>query len=320
MDDRFRKYMDNNLDISELEMLRKDVADMSDDELSSILDELACADDFTNEDIDTIQHRLNTEIKSQRRSKRIVWLTTAAAAILVLALMLCGVFMYNMHQKYQVYEGILSHQVTIGTQPGENISTMLPDGSKIVMSPSSSLAYKLADFNQLERKVVFSGEAKFSIVKNEKAPFWVHSKYFDIKVLGTVFSVLSRDNKDVVEVHLDEGSIELTAAKSNHRKILKSGETAVIYKTSGDLKVFDGDDDYRYSAGQSTLFFKSEKLNKVFAELTMYYGKKFDVDDIIARKTFTGSLPTDDLEQALYILEQTLKIKVSMQGDTYIIK
>lgn len=320
MDNRFKKLIEKNISADEFDALRNDIAAMSDEELSSKLDELSPVDDFSEEIIDDIRKRLNYEIKESRRNRMWHYIATGAAAVLVLALSVSGVFVYNMHEKNDWYEDLLSHEVSIGTKHGENISTYLPDGSKIVMSPESTLAYKLSSFNRLERKVHFTGEAKFSIVRNESAPFLVHSKDFEIKVLGTVFSVLSRDDKDYVEIHLNEGAIELTAVKSNTREVLKSGETAVIDRLSGDMKVYGEDDNYRYSAGQSVLFFSSEQLDKVFGELALYYGKDFDIAENIAAKTFTGSLPTDNLEQALYILQQTLRLKISIDEETYFIR
>lgn len=315
-----KKFLDSEFSIDELEALRNDVADMSDEELSSELDKLHQFDDFSKDDIDNIQRRLNAEIKVGRRRTILHRIAAAAAAVLVLGLMIGGVFFYNMRQKYRLYEDLLSHEVSIGTQQGERTTTVLPDGSRIVMSPESTLSYRLSSFNHIERRVLFSGEAKFSIVRNESAPFLVNSKDFEIKVLGTVFSVLSRDNTDVVEIHLDEGSIELTALKSNTCEILKTGETAVIDRLSGNMRVYGESDNYRYSAGQPVLFFASDRLDKVFAELAVYYGRDFSLTDAVASKTFTGSLPTDNLEQALYILQQTLRLKISIDDETYFIK
>lgn len=320
MDSRFKKFLDDEFNVAELETLRNDVAAMSDEELSSKLDEQSERDDFTEEDIDELRRRLNDEIKQNRRNRMLHYIATAAAAVLVLAISVSGVFVFKMQQKNHLYEDLLSHEVSIGTQQGENISTYLPDGSKIVMSPESSLAYKLSSFNHLERRVHFSGEAKFSVVRNENAPFLVHSRDFEIKVLGTVFSVLSRDDKDYVEVHLNEGAIELTAVKSNTREILKTGETAVIDRRSGDMTVYGEEDNYRYSAGRPVLFFSSEPLDDVLAELALYYGKDFAVAENVGAKTFTGSLPTDNLEQALYILQQTLRLKISIDEETYCIR
>ena len=47
MDNLFKRFKDDKFSISELEMLRNDVANMTDEELSAHLDEFDCCDEFS---------------------------------------------------------------------------------------------------------------------------------------------------------------------------------------------------------------------------------------------------------------------------------
>lgn len=319
MDDLLKKFMKDEFNISDYEALKDEVANMTDEELSSKLDNSMSTDDFSLQEINDIQRRLNHDIRKSKRMSIFRYMTYIASTILIVLLIGSGYYIFKLRQSTQMYEEILSHEVFIGTEQGEKINTVLPDGSKVVMSPMSSLTYKVSTFNHVLRNVSFCGEAQFSVTKNEKAPFIVRAQDFEIKVLGTIFSILSRDNIDIIEIHLDEGSIELTAIKQNTHKILKEGETAVLNRESGELKIYTESDGYRYAAGKSVIFFTSEKLGEVLNILTKYYGKKFKLNGNLFQKVFTGSLPTDNLTQALYILEQTLNLKITNHGDNYVI-
>ncbi|MDE5882235.1 MAG: FecR domain-containing protein [Muribaculaceae bacterium] len=319
MDNRFKRFMDDEFSLSDLERLRNDVDNMTDEELSSKLDEINEEDEFSTTDVDAIQHRLNDEIIRSNRRIKIRRIAYMAASIIVGMLLGSGFYIHDLLKTNRMYADILSHEVVIGTQQGEKTTTLLPDGSKIIMSPMSSLAYKMATFNHMTREISFYGEASFSIAKNAKVPFTVHSQDFEIKVLGTVFSVLSRDNDNIIEVHLDEGSVELKTTKTKVTRVLKEGETAVLNRESGNLRIYTPTDGYRYTAGKAVALFTSEKLEKVFDTLTIYYGKNFKLHTHLSQKTFTGSLPTDNLAQALYVLEQTLNLKITADGDVYVV-
>lgn len=309
MDKRLKKFMDNDFGVSDLDVLKNDIFNMSDEELSLRLDQLDCSDDFSADEIDRIRQRLNTEIL-QSRKKRFFSPAIAAAAVVAVILIAAAMsFMVSVHNENRKYGELMARNIEITTEEGEHIHTVLPDGSKVAMSPASALSYRLDSFNDTGRHIRFSGEASFSVSKNENAPFMLHSTDFEIRVLGTVFSVLSRDSRETVEIHLDEGSIELTAVKSNNRRIMKQGETAVITRESGAIDIYEPGSGHRFSVGKGALFFSSETLSGVCRDLTLYYGRNFCIDNAENAGTFTGSLPTDNLEQALYILQQTLSLR-----------
>lgn len=320
MDNLFKRFKDDKFSISELEMLRNDVANMTDEELSAHLDEFDCCDEFSVAEIEEIQRKLNTEIRLTNRRSIFRFINYIVAAAIIGIFIITGWWIYTLINKCELYEDILSEEIHMATQLGETVNTILPDGSRIELGPHSDVKFKLGSFNNVAREISFSGEGNFKVTKNDHAPFIIHSTDFDIKVLGTIFSVLSRGDQDKVEVHLEEGSVDFITTKHNKHNVLKPGETAVLDKKTGVVKIYREDDGYHYCAGVPIIYFKSEKLDEVFTILRTYYGKNFKLDRYIVDKKFTGSLPTDDLPQALYILQQTLNLEISYDGEKYLIQ
>lgn len=76
----------------------------------------------------------------------------------------------------------------IKNQSKEGLVVKLSDGSLVVLSPNSNLAYPRS-FSGSNRAVTLEGKGFFEVKKNPEKPFFVHTKYLTTKVLGTSFIV-----------------------------------------------------------------------------------------------------------------------------------
>ena len=295
---------------SELLDFKKDVGMMSDEELSRYLDESGSQFSFTSSEIDSLQEKLNAEIKTEKHRRNIRRFLTACAAVLVPTIIVCSLVMFSSYNDLKKYQQYISQVTTISTDKGEFSNTILPDGSKIELGPKSSLSYSLETFNSTYRQIEYSGEGRFNIAKNPDAPFTLKISDFEIRVLGTIFSVYAREDKDKAEIHLEEGSLQVVSMVSDCTKLLSPGETAIINSKTGEITVIDDSVRCKRLAGKSTIYFSSAQLAEVAGELELYYGRKIRIDEKIKDVYFTGSLPTDNLTQAIYILEHTLGISI----------
>src|SRR5690606_26229989 len=84
--------------------------------------------------------------------------------------------------------------LTVTTPKGGTYQVILPDGSEVWLNANSTLTYP-SKFTENERKVNFSGEAYFSVVKNTQKPFKVISHGQQVEVLGTEFNISSYPNE-----------------------------------------------------------------------------------------------------------------------------
>ncbi|GGC40231.1 hypothetical protein GCM10011386_35360 [Parapedobacter defluvii] len=113
---------------------------------------------------------------------------------------------------------------SIRTPKGGTYQLTLPDGSNVWLNAASTLRYP-SNFSGDERVVEISGEAYFSIVKDEQKPFKVISKGQEIKVLGTEFNLSSYPEEEI-KTTLVSGKVRVTP----------SGVSAVEMQGSGSRK------------------------------------------------------------------------------------
>ncbi|WP_289765766.1 FecR family protein [Bacteroides acidifaciens] len=312
MKNRIRKFKDGKICSDELIRFKKEIDLMTDEELDKCLNNCESNLIFTNSDIDAMQDRLNEEIKTEKRQIVLHRFFKACVAVMLPAILLSSFWAFNFYRDLKQYESIIYRNITIGTDNGETSMTILPDGSKIIMGPQSTLSYNIGTFNLENREIKYDGEGYFSIKKNTEAPFKLKVSDLEIKVLGTRFSLYAREDKNSTEVYLEEGSLQLTSFISDSKKLLCPGETAVIHNETGEIEIVDDTSDYRRTAGQSIIYFKSSSLSNVAKDLELYYGKDVIVGKDIEHIQFTGSLPTNNLQQVIFVLENTLNISISI--------
>jgi len=140
---------------------------------------------------------------------RRTWALRSAAAAFVL--MICGVWYFNQSPRsvYQQKVSALKEAVIEKTNEGDKpMPLLLPDGSEVVLTPKSRLAYPV-NFMGDTRTVFLSGEATFSVVKDFKKPFYVQANEIVAKVLGTKFVVRAFEKDKDVVVTVQSGQVSV---------------------------------------------------------------------------------------------------------------
>ncbi|WP_315817166.1 FecR family protein [Paraflavitalea speifideaquila] len=103
-----------------------------------------------------------------------------------------------------------------------NKSLQLPDGSTVLLRKGATLRYPL-HFEGEERLIRLSGEAFFTVQRDEHQPFVVMTDHAAVRVLGTSFLVNADDKTEevivvagkvcVISKHLAGQQVELTAGQ-----------------------------------------------------------------------------------------------------------
>lgn len=98
---------------------------------------------------------------------------------------------------------------------------LLPDGSKIILSPHASVRYRKDPGVDNRVSLYLQGQASFEVVKNKERPFTVYSGFISATALGTVFRVSNSDNGNSMKVRLDEGKVLVSVIDSVSEKMHK---------------------------------------------------------------------------------------------------
>lgn len=310
MKDLDKKYRENNLTLEELSELREKINNSSDNDIEELLFDAwnnEEASDFN--DMDKIKRRIDDRIlpKKNRFQLYFNW----AAAILILCLFSASIYFY---QRSNVEPQI----VTVTTGKGEKANVKLPDGTVIHMNYESQLSYNAADFNTAESRTVnFRGEGFFKVYKNAECPFVVSMDYADVKVLGTTFNLLSRDNSEIVQVSLEEGCVEFSPKYIEEKVTLKPGEYLVLNNKYRTLSVNQSKRIDKYSSWRNGyLEFSNSRLGEVLKEIENVYGFTINTNlSVNDTDVFTGMISTSNLYEALNVLEMTYDLKAKINGN-----
>lgn len=212
------------------------------------------------------------------------------------------------------------------TQKGSRSQIVLPDGSKVWLNAGSTLDYP-KQFTGKTRAVQLQGEAYFEVAKNVKQPFIVHTKTFDIKVLGTGFNVRAYPDEDSAITSLVHGSVEVITGGKEKRSILlkpnekitlstiiaqeataKTGlpETVLLNTVPEKMMLIDDTVQQETAWVKNQLAFKKMPLVKVALLLENWFGTeiRFRNEDKKALH-FTGVFEGQSLDEILETLEAT---------------
>ena len=131
--------------------------------------------------------RPQTKAQAKPFVRRVLFGVASAAAV---ALLMFGLF--SLSHNANVTDGV---QV-INVPSGQRTELILSDGTKVWLNSGTRLEYPTS-FGTERREVTLYGEGYFDVARNEDLPFVVHTKKYDVEVLGTVFNVVSYDNSDI---------------------------------------------------------------------------------------------------------------------------
>lgn len=152
-----------------------------------------------------------------KKKKFKIWRYAAAAAVLVL--MSLGSIMYM--SKDPLQDEVFLSSTVIENTTIKVKTILLPDSSKVELSPNSKIVY--ANNFKTDRRIEVEGEAYFKVRKDKKHPFQVFCNETTTTVLGTSFTVKEYTQNGVI-VALYEGSVQMNVKGETKKWILKPGQ------------------------------------------------------------------------------------------------
>lgn len=194
---------------------------------------------------------------------------------------------------------IKSEFIQVVVPNGKRASVKFEDGSIAWLNSGTKLVYPKV-FAEGKREIFVDGEIYLEVQKSESKTFLVHSKAFDVSVLGTRFNVRAYSEDNENSVVLVDGSVEVQI--DSERQILKPEQG--LFSSNGSVEIKQVDT-YSYTCWKDGIMKVSgETLDNMFMRLSRHYNIKIQCNDsYITREKYRGKLNLhDSLEEVLYNL------------------
>ena len=207
---------------------------------------------------------------------------------------------------------------TITVPAGQRVNLDLPDGSNVWLNAGTTMKYPVS-FMKGKREVMLDGEAYFEVTRDEKYPFVVSVKNFDVRVLGTSFNVMSYDDEFASSVTLLSGKVETT---SGHDTVRLSPGEQVSITSDNRMTVQKTDINVVVSWMDGKFGFSNERLDVIMRKICRWY----DVEVLYAvpgirERRFTGAPASNmPLKELLEALSTTTNLQFSLQDGVITIK
>ena len=198
------------------------------------------------------------------------------------------------------------------TKPGERLSLLLPDNSKVILNSGSSITYKKG-FNANHRILHLNGEAYFE-VQNLTFPFVVKTHHGEITVLGTNFNVKSRN--DGFEVGVNSGQVKVSSGNSF---IKLNPKQCLMGSTDFDQDTIINIENEKYPGWMNQkLYCKQTNLETVCREIERIHNVKIKFSNKKMKQiTITGTVDTSELETMLNTIALLSQHSFKLKDGTY---
>jgi len=252
-------------------------------------------------------------IENDRRKKPGVFrIMIRVAAILLLPVIGLGLFFfYSGNSGDAAYS---NEKLTVVSPLGQKSKVILPDSTVVRLNSGSQLSYTPFAVSS-RREVTLSGEAYFEVTRDEKHPFVVVTKDYEIKVLGTKFNVRSYDCDKATETALEEGKVVITFSNGRNYELIP-GQVALASNTA-NIEIKNADIKSIVCWKNNVLRFSNTPVKKMIPMLEHWYGVSINVKnmEMAGEKCFTMTLKTESLNEALQLIKFVTPIKFSVKGD-----
>ncbi len=243
----------------------------------------------------------------------------------------------------------------IATERGNKTKMILPDGTLVWLNAETKLSYP-GNFKEADkREVTLCGEAYFKVTYDPHHPFIIHTKYLDIKDLGTIFNVRAYPDEEKSEATLIKGAITVSLKEDPAKNLLlKPGEKITYFvsnrrltaentvrQTATDIPpiktikkpkhlevapiepvvVHPGDTVVSETAWlNNQLIFNNEDFSELVLRMSRHYNVNIQIKDkAVKAYSFTGIFEGESLEQALKELQMIRPFSYEIEKDEVVI-
>lgn len=190
---------------------------------------------------------------------------------------------------------------------------ILQDGSIVTLNAESELSYPVKFSDEDVREVKLKGEAFFEVEENPEKPFIIKTPTVQVEVLGTSFSIRSRDDEPTSSVIVASGSVAVKYESSSLE--LKPNEKAILDHSSGRLFKVTNDDPNYLSWKTRRFIFDDTSLKKALENLSNAYQVNIRLKtEHMSECPLTVSFDNQPLDAILEVLKATLGLSIEKTG------
>lgn len=305
----FRKYLDGRCTPEEIKHIHLFFADDRSD-LSSInemLDESweDSKDELTDAGqsiriITALRNRLYPAPVVQLSHLKRYWTGYAAAAAMILCIAVA--ILWQQHFSRPTMEMAAKKWETIDNAGTKSLYAVLPDSSRIWLSPGATLQYA-ADFSTGEERAVhLNGEAFFDVAHRKGQPFVVYNSGIATKVLGTAFNIEAYAQEATVRISLVRGKVAVKDSIAT--AALQAGEMLVYDKhnkamTKEKLRLTDIE---QWTKGYT--IFNDVPVSAALERIAARYQRKLELgkEVVLSQRRVTTFFKEENMEEMLHLL------------------
>ena len=240
---------------------------------------------------------------------------TAIAAVAIFAIGVAGFLSLRDRPAHQIAPASAR---MVATGVGVIDSLRLPDGTRVILGPRSSLTIA-ANYGVQHRDVEVRGDAYFDIVHDASKPLTIHAAGAIIEDIGTRFTVRT-DAGDGVAVSVAEGSVSLQGVNTNgHGIVLRPGDRGSVLPNGHAVSRRGTQEDMAWMRGR--LVFREAPITEVAASLRRWYGIELRVaDESLASRHLTATFSGEPPQRVLEVIRLVLGADIERRGDTVIVR
>lgn len=263
-------------------------------------------------------NQINQQIDEEQSPKvKIVtlWRNIASAAAVILII---GFAALNRNTLLNIVDPV--KQVQFASNAGEYKQLNLPDGTRVWLSPSSTVSYP-ESFRGKLRNVSVEGEAYFEVVHDTDHPFVIQSGAVKTVVLGTSFDIQAYPKKASIEVTVVSGKVGVTTNTNEAAKMLTANQRSIYKKATNTLTTENYPAAAKFLDQRKGIFdFKGTSLQEVAGELETQYGIRINLGAGLSTKVFYGRLQTNvPIDRTLDKLCAVMETRWEKQDGAYLL-
>jgi len=251
-----------------------------------------------------------------RRIRQLSGMVQKVAAILLLPLLILSVWLImSRHHSSSV--------MMLATAKGEHTHVFLPDSSEVWLNVDSKLEYS-TDYSATNRSLKLKGEAFFKVAKGKKYPFTVDAKGFQVKAVGTEFTVSAYVDEPRASAFLKEGIVELSyfpEGRKEQKLRMKPGEEATIRlaEKSVNISPAGSENIIRWTNGE--LYFENEPFDQVFRKMERWYDVKihYNLKEFNNETLTVNFKKGEPISRVFQIVDEAIGVKIEQNGREYVI-
>jgi ferric-dicitrate binding protein FerR (iron transport regulator) len=259
------------------------------------------------------QRSLPAPERKNNRKFSAEWLKIAAAILITFA---CSYYFLKPSQ----VEGEGATMQTLHIPAGQRAELTLVDGTKVWLNALTTFTFPNR-FTATSREVYLDGEAYFEVSRDAAKPFAVHTKPYEIRVLGTEFNVSAYQNKNGrFETSLIKGSVEIISPDHTQTVKLSPGDHA--YEKDNRLVTGAIPDYNRFLWKKGIICFENERIEDILTQLQLYYDIEIRNDNASVKDMrYTGKFRTKDgIEHVLNVLKIPTGLHYNKDNEANIIQ